>query len=251
MVGPVMGGRGAMKRLLMVVGLVVGLGVGVEAQGPGGMPARAERVSKVTSMDLQRRDKNKARRGRILALGGKAAVFYEDRVEFFTLTPEISSAPRGFIVSGSLVDPKTVRPDAILWLRNRYTLLSYNSSSNALVCSDIAVSPAGSLGEQGFCGVISVAGEILVRFPVIQRYPGTILRPLGLSMDGTYAEVWVGHMEDGDEGPGPTAPREVIAWRFPNQIIRSPGPWKSGKPKDPVAAFESLRTGFKLRKESN
>src|SRR5581483_637246 len=95
-----------------------------------------------------------------------------------------------------------------------------------------------------FCGVLSDSGDVKYRFPIKQHVPDKILHPLAITADGSYAEVYIGQMVEGEDGTSPGAPREILAWPAPAKLTEFSGPWKNGEPKEPAVAFDELLRGF-------
>lgn len=120
-----------------------------------------------------------------------------------------------------------------------------------LVCTDGANLNANSAQGVDFCGIISLTGKVVFRFPVKQHSPDTLLRLVGINGSGSYAEVYVGRRIDGEDGPEVGEPREVLGWRYPNTLKKHPGPWNKGAPKDISAAYEEIRRGFMVREKQN
>lgn len=246
-----------MKHLLLAAGLAVsvagaGRAVAAGAEGQNKKTGNSEPiVSPVTKKDLELRTQSKARSGTVLIQDDAMASFFENRIEFSVRPPDVSMSPRGLIRSGKPVDPREIQPKSILWFQRRFNLLSYNSSEFALVCTNQSLPKIGSRGMDDFCGIISVEGKIIYQFPVRQHSPDKLLRPLAISEDGKYAEVWIGKLVSGEDHPVISEPREVLTWRYPNHLSRFAGPWENGRPKEPYKAFDDLLQGFKVRKSSH
>jgi hypothetical protein len=204
--------------------------------------------ARVTKQDLERRKLDKSRMGLVALDGRRAAAFFEDRVEFFSLAPEISTGAGGFSIGQKTVAPSALEPTKILWLTYRIQLLSHKTSKYFLVCSNISLPKLQSVGLGDFCGIISIDGQVVFKFPVKQHVPDRMLQVLAVNNDGTYAEVFVGKLVPDEDGPVIAAPREILAWRYPNKLTRFPGPWANGEPKEPAKAFDDLLQGFKNRK---
>lgn len=117
-----------------------------------------------------------------------------------------------------------------------------------MLCAAAYLPKVQQSGLGDFCGIVSIEGEVIYKFPITQRVPDTLLSPLAFSEDGTYAEVYVGRLVPTEDNPSVGEPREVLAWRYPNKLTRFPGPWKDKAPKNGAQAFDDLIQGFKVRK---
>lgn len=250
-----------MKRLLLAVGLVmaagwmVGAGAQEKAVGAGKEGIRPSASSTATGGPLSKTELNRRSRasqqGSVLLVADKEAVTeFSDRLEFHEVPAGMKFDP----ATGQLNDSRGVRtpieliPNKIIWLESPFNVKA--AGKKILLCMIASEAPFSKKGMGDFCGVISSDGTILYRFPVKQHWPETLLKIIGISKDGAYAEVYVGRAIGGEDGPGAGEPREILAWREPNKLKRIPGPWHKGAPKDKFSAYENLRLGFKTRKES-
>jgi hypothetical protein len=199
--------------------------------------------------DLDKRQTASKRIARVESMGDHAVAVYRDRLEFFQLEIGESVDGRGRFKLGNRVRTALeAQPLKIVWFERPFNLIA-SRTGNVLVCSAIWASKNSATGLDEFCGVVSASGDVIYKFPVKQHAPDAILHPLAISDDGSYAEVYLGRLVPGEDGPSPGSPREILAWRSPSKLTRLPGPWKNGEPREPALAFDQLLQGFKERKE--
>ena len=99
--------------------------------------------------------------------------------------------------------------------------------------------PQGKIDQ--LCAVLSLDGNIIYQFPVVQKLPGTLLAPLGITADGKKAAVMLGGKAEETSEDGPISlvgnPREVLIWR-------EGGPLKTVKINDGNLTWNALMTQF-------
>lgn len=208
--------------------------------------ADSQQVRKATKPDLDKRKTSaKKQPGYIVGVrDGSVLARFNDRIEFIPLPPGTTfDSGSGFLKRNSeTLRPIHLEPAKIMAFD--YSFDVQHAGDHMLVCSNITRPKIQNAGTGDFCGIISLTGDIVYRFPVAQRSPDRLLRVLGINGDGTYAEVFIGRLLPGEDGADIDAPREILAWRYPNKLTRFPGPWKDGMPKEPAKAFSELLGGF-------
>ncbi|MCX5786933.1 MAG: hypothetical protein NTX64_00260 [Elusimicrobia bacterium] len=127
-----------------------------------------------------------------------------------------------------------------------YLFMPQPPSDLLLICSNLLKEVVTSNGKD-FCGIVSLEGKIVFEFPIRQRVPDRLLRPIGFESDGKYAAVFLGERVEGEDSPGIGKPREILIWEFPATLNRHPGPWKNGEPKEPHAAIADVIQKYRLR----
>lgn len=213
--------------------------------------ADSQQVRKATKADLDKRKTSaKKQPGYIVGVrDGSVIALFKDRIEFIPLPSGTSFDPgSGFLKRNSqTLRPIHLEPAKIMAFD--YSFDVQHAGDHMLVCSNITRPKIQNAGTGDFCGIITLAGEIVYRFPVAQRSPDRLLRVLGINGDGTYAEVFIGRLTPGEDGADINEPREILAWRYPNKLTRFPGPWKDGAPQEPAKASAELIHGFGEREK--
>lgn len=177
-------------------------------------------------------------------LGRKAVLQYQYHVDFFKLSDsEKIMASSDFSRVTQAVNIGSLRPFKVMKFRHPldfYWLPGDPFDHPILLCEnfvsrytartpeEMAVIGRGMKWENrdaehdGFCGVVSLDGDILFEFPVTQRYPDAVFHVLQFSKDGKSAAIGVGkEIEDGsDEGTRIGSYREVLIWEYPDKLIR-------------------------------
>lgn len=189
---------------------------------------------------------------RIYGVGDRAAYKYPDRLEFVRLPEGMKVVPveplrHRIERDGKEARPQQVRPSKVLRFGRPFVFLTAQPPSpHMLICTDMlkGTYPAG-VGD--FCGVIALDGSTVYKFPVTQKVPGQLLRPIGIDPDGNYAAVFLGERVEGEDSPAIGKPREILVWEFPSKFRREAGPWKEGKPSNPAEAMAEVMLRYRAR----
>ena len=176
-----------------------------------------------------------------------AVAVYKDRVQFYRFAPEVKLRPTGLVRDGKPASLLDFKPLETLRFAVRFEVLSRGLT---LVCTHPARPRLSREGLVDFCGILSLDGKVVYQFPVEQRYPEDMLQIIGMTEDGQYAEVYLGKSVPtlDDRRFQISEPRLILAWWYPNRLVRYPGPWAKGKPADARHAFESVFRNFARRK---
>lgn len=149
--------------------------------------------------------------------------------------------------SGKEVDRKELAPARAISFGRPVNVFPKGGVDRFLVCTDALLPGTKGRDYDDFCGIVSVEGKVLFRFPVKQERPKSLLKPTGMTPDGLHAEVVVGEEAAGEDRPQITKPREILVWDFPDKLQRLPGPWAKGAPKSPSLDWSDVRRGFQER----
>jgi hypothetical protein len=209
--------------------------------------------------------------------GKRAIAKYQYRLVFLeiplgiTIGRDHSNRPI-FLRNNQAVDALDLSPKKEMTFKQQFELFASSDNSRFLICTaayptsylalDDAessqvgsfripwVNKSGNIGD--FCGIISVNGNIIYKFPFKQKPPKNLLSPLVMSEDGTYAAVIVGEEDQDSEGEGYLVdnPREIWTWQYPDKLQKYDGPWKKGEPKDAVRALQDMRKRFRKKPQS-
>ncbi|MDX6770243.1 MAG: hypothetical protein SF051_11980 [Elusimicrobiota bacterium] len=188
---------------------------------------------------------------RFLVAGNQAAAIFHYRIEFYD-DPRAKDFKKvaGVYARHEWQVPKIeIAPKKTLTFKQRFEFLPTNGDpkERIFVCTDILHNSYGAQTDEErdmvaakgypqfgfipwvnqtgeidqFCGLISLAGDIVFKFPLIQEAPGFLATHLGLSPDETEAAIVIGEKvtTDSDEPDNLVGnPREVWLWQFPGKI---------------------------------
>jgi len=177
----------------------------------------------------------------------KAIAVFKDRVQFHRFPPELRLGPEGLSDPHGPTTLPQYRPVKTLRFSVPFEIVTRGYS---LICTHPSSPKASRRGVEDFCGVVDLDGNVVYRFPFEQHVPNDMLQIIGMSDDGQYAEVFLGkYLPSPDDRRFQVAqPREILAWWYPNRVVRYPGPWANGDPKDFRKAYASVFREFGARK---
>lgn len=177
------------------------------------LAAAPKGIHKPTSEELALRLGGRKQPGAVRAIKKRnALISFNNRFEWHVLPPGVEYDPNsGRLVRGTVpVSAMEFIPDKILWTERGGGAVS--TQDRSLICG------------RNFCGIDDLDDGVLFEFPIDQSKANSVAGIIGLNGDGTYAEVFVGSMVEGEDGDVPGNPREILAWRFPNEFKRLPIP---------------------------
>lgn len=210
---------------------------------------------------------------RLYVRGDRALARYQYRLVFFQV-PTGASIGRDpwnnkevLMKDGKVISPLDVSSKRVLTYKSHIGVQASEDNSRFLLCTapsaafyiamdeneirllgDTRVpwkNDAGDIAD--FCGIVSVSGDTVYKFPFQQSRPKNLLSPIVISPDGNYAAVSIGEEVEGEDGKSVSKPREVWTWEHPATLKKHPGPWKSGEPKEPAKAFDEMRRKFRKK----
>lgn len=176
-----------------------------------------------------------------------AIAVYKDQVQFYRFAPEVKLRSTGLVRDGKSASLLDFKPLQTLRFAVRFEVLSRGMT---LICTHPARPRLSREGLVDFCGILSLDGKVVYQFPIEQRYPEDMLQIIDMTDDGQYAEVYLGKSVPtlDDRRFQISEPRLILAWWYPNRLVRYPGPWAKGQPADARHAFESVFRDFARRK---
>lgn len=149
---------------------------------------------------------------------------------------------------GKEIDPSALAPRKVMSFRHTFDIRPNEDEvkTNFLVCTNLLVDSYDAMDDEEmamieakgrqrsipwtnptapmdqFCGIVSVAGDVIYTFPITQKIPGPLAYPLGISADGKRAGIMIGEKlsSEGEDGESVAVgkPRQVWVWEHPAKL---------------------------------
>lgn len=173
---------------------------------------------------------------------------YPHRFDFIRLPGDMELCPspnkgaKARVCSGTAIVPlKVLKPfKTIHLLHSHLTLpmgLKFPRSAPFITCSthvrdkslrdpNYEGTSKSKKGLDQFCAVVSIEGEIVFEFPIVQSIPALVAMPIGISEDGQKAAIVTGQRIQADSEDGAFydigSLKEVWVWNHPNRLTKFP-----------------------------
>lgn len=186
--------------------------------------------------------------------GTKAFASYSYRLEFFEFHPdtkvEALDGRQRLIHQGKEIALSKLKPKKTITFKTRFSVLrDLNTKPEYLLIHTLPLvgyipsdgaerkalrdkwKPGGIpwVNESGqfadLTGIFSWDGELVYRFPIEQKVPGTLVREVARGADGKYYAIMIGERvvsTDEESGPFVGKPREVWTWEYPDKVRKFP-----------------------------
>lgn len=226
-----------------------------------GEESASERTQKDEATRLREKAKNwtpsDKRYIQLSGHGRNVVARHQYKLVFYALPPEAEYQKNKenrlrVFRGGKEIDPATLTPTKVMSFRHTFEIRPNEDEvrTNLLVCTNLLVDTYDAMDDEEaamiaakgrqrfipwtnpaapmdqFCGVVSVAGDVIYTFPITQKIPSLLVYPLGISADGKRAGIMIGEKlsSEGEDGESAAVgkPRQVWVWEHPAKLKKIP-----------------------------